>query len=89
MTDDDFEQLILFTLIDVDLTGATCVAIDYDGEIILGMGCDLYVKQSESGGRSGKEIYLWKGEDSKWTDVFLPFDEKTMPENYKTVLIKL
>ena len=34
MTDEDFIELIWFTLMDVDLTDINYLAVDYDGEII-------------------------------------------------------
>ena len=91
MTDDQFEQLILFHLIDVDLTDINYLAVDYDGEIVYGIDRPLHpVKKMSS--VDNNLIVRWFPEEqynfSRLSSIFIS-DKHNVPENHKHVMIKL
>lgn len=92
MTDDDFEALVLFHLMDADLSDVKYAAVDHDGEIVFGIEEKL-VPYNETSVLESDAIYvLWKGANDSHrmlTNNFLPFDSDELPDNHRTVMITL
>jgi len=83
MTDDDFKGLILFKLMDYDLSNVVSIAVDCDSEIVVSY--DDILEQRFYGGQC-----IWRTNcgSAKLTKIYMNLTDIT-PENHKTVLIIL
>lgn len=92
MTDDEFEQLILFKLMDFDTDGFKYAAVDYDGEIVVGF-IPLIPRQEQSAIHEEKLLVTLWGDVShrysKLSCVYITSDKYTTPDNHRTVMITL
>jgi len=93
MTDDDFEQLILFKLIDYNLTGAKYLAVDFDGEIVVSHGDRLVrgIHNTTNSYNKNTHHFIWRSNDAEsvLTGTYLTRSPDDTPPNYKNVMIKL
>lgn len=88
MTEDDYKELILFKLIDYDLTGIKYAALDYDGEIVI----SKYKLSTESSTADGLIAYYWVSRDKRYshpTCIVTKIFMDDVPENYASMLFEL
>lgn len=93
MTDDDFEGLIWFHLLDYNLTDVKYIAVDFDSEIVLSYKDMLTITESAI----MPTKFLWETENDTFrvrTDIYINQKKNNQfiapaPDNYSTVVIKL
>jgi len=81
MTDEEFTELVWFYLLDADFTGVKYLAVDFDGEIVFGI--DLVLTQVYDDNNN----VLWRGGEYVLSNIYIPFIDGKIPENYRTVMI--